>query len=444
MNLRTIERQGFLANPYVRFSAILAAGFILRIFLSLVITYRPDFSAWIAWGNQISTVGFGKFYEKYWCDYMPGYLYVLWVLDNVHSALPGLPIDILFKLPANLSDLGISIVIFFSLKLITNPKNAMIASLVYFFNPASLSNSTFWGQIDSVNAFPILLSVYLGLREKFVLSGVFAALAFMIKPQSIVIFPLIGFLALLPVIRNRKTFDIRSLLPPAKLAITIVITSAIVTLPFIWDKIDSFSYLFVGPIDLIRERFNQAYEQYKFTSLNAFNFWGATALWESDEIKILGISYKTIGTIIFGTAYAAIMGLLVRFAIFARNNNSGEFDYTVFEAITLILFTLFLFVTRAHERHLLPTIVFFTLITFRIWIFWYFYAIVSGIYVLNMIYSFIQLTNSYQGIDMKYTVYFIPGLFILYLTAYIVIFFNFVIATVNFKHSYDTNLSRTS
>ncbi|MFI5322160.1 MAG: glycosyltransferase 87 family protein, partial [Thermodesulfobacteriota bacterium] len=398
---------------------------------------------WIGWGYQISAVGFGKFYEKYWCDYMPGYLYVLWALDNIHNAVPGIPTDILFKLPANLSDLGIAIVIFYSLKLITNPKNAMIASLVYFFNPASLSNSTFWGQVDSVHAFPILLSVYFGLREKFVLSGLFAALAFMIKPQSIAIFPLIGFLALLPVIRGGKKFDIRSFLPSVKIAITIFVTSIIITLPFIWGKIDSLSYLFVGPIDLIRERFNETYDQYKYTSLNAFNFWGAAALWESDEIKILGISYKTIGIVIFGTVYAVIMGLLIRFVTYSRNKESKDYAYCVFETITLILFTLFLFVTRAHERHLLPTIVFFTLITFRTRIFWYFYAIVSGVYVLNMTYSFIQLTTSYQGIHVKYAAYFITGLFILYLSAYIVLFLNFIMNTVKYRQLYDANISQT-
>jgi dolichyl-phosphate-mannose-protein mannosyltransferase len=443
MNSRNIEKWGFLKNPYVRFSLILAGGLVLRIFLSLVITYKPDFYTWIGWGNEISTVGFGKFYEKYWCDYMPGYLYVLWILDKIHRAVPGIPVDILFKLPANLSDLGISIVIFYSLKMITSPRNSMIASLVYFFNPASLANSTFWGQVDSVHAFPILLSVYLGLREKFVLSGLFAALAFMIKPQTIVIFPIIGFLALLPVIRGGKNFDIRSLLPSLKITITIVVISIIITLPFIWDKIDSFSYLFVGPIDLIRDRFNQAYEQYKFTSLNAFNFWGATALWESDEIKILGISYKAIGTIIFGTIYAVIMWLLVRFAVIVRKEASKDYAYYIFESITLILYTLFLFVTRAHERHLLPTIVFFTLLTYRAWIFWYFYAIVSGVYVLNLTYSYLQLTTSYQAINVKYTAYFIPGLFILYLIPCIVIFLNYIKNTANYRQSCDANTHRT-
>ncbi|MEW6146070.1 MAG: hypothetical protein AB1598_13750 [Thermodesulfobacteriota bacterium] len=443
MSSGTDENRGYLGDPYVRFTLILAAGLILRIFFSQFLTYRPDFGAWTGWGSQISSAGFGDFYERHWCDYMPGYLYVLWVLDNVHRALPGLSIDILFKLPANLADLGISILIYYSLKLITGYKNAMIASVVYFFNPASLSNSTFWGQVDSFHAFPILLSVYLGLRRKFILSGVFAALAFMIKPQSLVIFPLIGFLALKPIIGTGFRPGVRSLLPSFEMAGAALITAFIVTLPFIWDVVDSAYHLITGPADLIMERFAASYGQYKSSSLNAFNFWGAVAMWYNDDTKFMGVSYRTIGTSIFGAVYLLIMGLLIRFSAALRDKESGDYGYYVFEAITLVLFTLFLFVTRAHERHLLPMIVFFTLITFRTWIFWYLYAIVSGVYVVNMIYSYVQLTTSYAGIPENYNKYLIPGMFFLYLGVYIVLLISYVKDTVKYETSFDTPYPRT-
>jgi Gpi18-like mannosyltransferase len=437
MSSGTDVNRGYLGDPYVRFILVLAAGLILRIVLSQYLTYRPDFGAWTGWGSQISSVGFGKFYDSYWCDYMPGYLYVLWALDNAHRALPWLSIDILFKLPANLADLGISILIYYSLKLITGYKNAMIASVVYFFNPASLSNSTFWGQVDSFHAFPILLSVYLGLRQKFMLSGVFAALAFMIKPQSLALFPLIGFLALKPVFGTGFKPGLRSLLPPFEMAAAALITAIIVTLPFIWDGIDSAYRLITGSAGLIIERFSASYGQYTASSLNAFNFWGAVAMWYSDDTKFVGVSYRTIGTSIFGAVYLLIMGLLIRFSVVLRNKESGDYGYYVFEAITLVLFTLYLFVTRAHERHLLPMIVFFTLITFRAWIFWYLYAIVSGVYVVNMIYSYIQLTTSYAGIPANYNKYLIPGMFFLYLGAYIVLLLSYVKDTVKYENSFD-------
>lgn len=442
MNLGENEKRGYLRDPYVRFFLILAAGLVLRVFLSQFLTYRGDFNAWTGWGQQLTAAGFGEFYGRYWCDYMPGYLYVLWFLDNVHRAVPAVPLDILFKLPANLADLGISILIFFSLRLITSSKNAMIASVVYFFNPASLANSTLWGQVDSFHALPILLSVYLGLRRKFILSGVFAALAFMIKPQSLVIFPLIGFLGLKPIFESRK-LTLRSLLPSIELASAALVTAVTVTLPFLWEGIDSVSYLITGPFDLIRDRFSAAYGQYTSSSLNAFNFWGATVMWVSDDTEFLGVTYRNIGTLIFGTVYALLAGLLIRFTARLRTKDPGDYGFYVFEAITLVLFTLYLFVTRAHERHLLPTIVFFTLITYRTWVFWYIYAVVSCVYVANMAYSYVQLTTNYQGVPADYSGYFIPGMFSLYLIAYIIVLLNFMTGTAKHENSFDTPAPRT-
>jgi hypothetical protein len=265
----------------------------------------------------------------------------------------------------------------------------------------------------------------------------------MIKPQSLVLFPLIGFLALKPIFGRGFKPGVRSLLPSFEMAVAALITAFIVTLPFIWDDVDSAYRLITGPADLIMERFAASYGQYKSSSLNAFNFWGTVAMWYNDDTKFMGVSYRTIGTSIFGAVYLLIMGLLIRFSAALRNKESGDYGYYVFEAITLVLFTLFLFVTRAHERHLLPMIVFFTLITFRTWIFWYLYAIVSGVYVVNMIYSYVQLTTSYAGIPENYIKYIIPGMFFLYLGVYIILLSGYVIDTVRYERSFDTPYLRT-
>ena len=433
MNLEVAKNLNLKKNVYLQLSLILLAGFLLRIYLSTLIAYDGDFGTWQYWGRALSNDGFTQFYDKNWCDYMPGYLYILWILNEFHMAMPWLSVHILFKLPANLSDLGISILIFVVLKPIASTRIAMISSLVYFFNPASLSNSTFWGQVDSVHAFPILFSIILGIRNRFVLSGLFAALAFMIKPQSIVLFPIIGFIAIDPFLRSAQRWNIKNFIPLAQIIVTIIVTCTIITLPFIWDKIDSFFYVFTGPIVLIKERFYAAYEQYKYASLNTFNFWGAFAMWKSDELLFLGLSYKTWGTLIFGALFTVIFASLFKFNL--RKDRDKEYAYLIFQAVTLILFALFLFVTRAHERHLLPSIVFFTLIMFRSWIFPYLYAIVSGVYICNMIYSYIQLTTEYRGVSDEIERVLIPFMFVLYLIAFVVVFIDFLNHTLKQKDS---------
>jgi len=422
-----------LKDPYIRFILILIAGFVLRIIFSLFLTYENDFLAWKIWGSQISEVGFSKFYDKFWCDYMPGYLYVLWALDRVNSAFPAFSTDILFKIPANLADLGISVSIFYALRQITTVRNAMIASVVYLFNPASLSNSTFWGQVDSFHALPILLAIITVLGRRFILSGIFAALAFMIKPPSIVVFPLIGLIAIEPLFREYKKLTIKTFIPAVKIVLAIIITSALLTLPFIWDKLDTFSYIFTGPVELIRARFSAAYGQYTHASLNAFNFWGSFAMWHNDGDLFLGISYKRWGTVMFASIYAVIGALLIRVVYKSRGERDKDFSYFIYQAITLIIFSLFLFITRAHERHLLPAIVFFTLLTYRHWILWYLYAIVSLVYVLNMTYSYIQLITLYKGIPGELAGLFIPGMFLLYLFIFLYLFYDFIKNTLSYK-----------
>src|SRR3990172_5162040 len=140
MNLGFYKEKEGLKWIYPFFPLLLIVGFILRILFSPSWTYEGDFGSWKGWAYGISKVGFSEFYDEYWCDYMPGYLYILWLLQHLHTAFPMIPDTILFKLPANLSDLGISIVIFYVLRNITNVRNAKIASLAYFFNPASRFN----------------------------------------------------------------------------------------------------------------------------------------------------------------------------------------------------------------------------------------------------------------------------------------------------------------
>lgn len=425
MNLEVSSKTDFQNNPYFQLTVILLIGFLFRIFLSSLISFENDFNTWLRWGEGLSKVGFSKFYDNYWCDYMPGYLYILRFLNDIQTEMPWLSPYILFKLPANLADLGISILIFTVLRPLSNNKIAMVSSLVYFFNPAVLSNSTFWGQVDSFHAFPILLAIILGLRKKFILSGLFAAVAFMIKPQTIVLFPIIGFIAIEPFFSSVHRWNIKNFIPGVKIIITAIVTGIVIALPFIWYEIDAISNIFTAPLDLIRERFDKAYEQYKFTSLNTFNFWGAYLMWVNDETIYWGLSYKTWGTVIFGSIYALIFAFFFRFKLLFTSTKK-EYTYLIFQAVTLILFSLFLFVTRAHERHLLPAIVFFTLIIYRSWIFPYLYAIVSGVYVCNMIYSYIQLITEYNGVPDNVETYLLPIMFLLYFVAFVIVLLNFL------------------
>jgi Gpi18-like mannosyltransferase len=393
-----INRSRFNGNSFSLLILILLAGLVLRIFLSSFWTYEPDFSTWTYWGNGIREVGFSGFYDKYWCDYMPGYLYVLWFLQLIHSKFQQVPVEILFKLPANLADFGISVLIFYALEKITTSRNALLSSTVYFFNPASLSNSVFWGQVDSVHALPILFSIILVLQGRFIVSGILASLAFMIKPQSFVIFPILGVVSAKPFFNKQSFLKVKALIPTIKIIVAMILTIFVLTIPFVADKIHSFSDVFREPVLLVRQRFDFTYSQYKYTSLNAFNFWGMVAMWKSDAAAFMNVTYQTWGTIIFAFIYALIFGLLFSFVVSRKDEEYREINVSIYYGAALVLFALFLFITRAHERHLLPTIVFLTMITFIKLEYWLFYGAISSIYVLNMLYSYLDLTHRIENI----------------------------------------------
>jgi len=393
------------SRPQLHWPGLLLVGLIARIVLSLYGTYRIDFNTWRAWGNTLSEFGFARFYENTWCDYLPGYLYVLRGLDWLHGLFPALPEEILYKLPANLADLGLAVLMVWVLQPLTRRKTAQLISLVYFLNPAILANSTFWGQIDSLHALLILACVLLGMAESFVLSGIFAALSFMVKPQSIVIFPVLGFFLLRFSLRQPAGRRWRrSLLRGTQMAIAMLLTAWLLILPFIGERLTPGLGLLTEPFVFLQERFAAAYDQYTFASFNAFNVWGAVAMRESDQTVVAGLTYQRWGTLLFGGCYSLIMGFLALPELRQFFAHSPEwptarpdrsFVNRVIDAVTLILFALFLWITRAHERHLLPAIVLLTLTIYRGGCYCWMYGIVSGIYVLNMVYAYTKTMSDY-------------------------------------------------
>ena len=50
----------------------------------------------------------------------------------------------------------------------------------------------------------------------------------------------------------------------------------------------------------------------------------------------------------------------------------------------------------------------------------------SGVYVCNMVYSYIQLTTEYSGVPDLVDNILAPAMFVLYFTAFIIVLLNFI------------------
>lgn len=361
---------------------VLTFSFLVRIILSPFGTLTLDQNTFIAWSLKLSQVGFSKFYFSGWSDYLPGYLYILALLAQIGKANI-IPQAILYKLPAILGDIGTGYLIYRIVKNLKSEKWGVIAAGLYVFNPAIIANSTLWGQVDGLISLFSLLTFYF-LSEYPLISSFSLAFGTLVKPQM----ALVSLIIFLIMIRDKWNL---------KKAITYILTSGII-----------FIGLFIpfsngtNLADFIFGRLNLSLNQYPYTSVNAFNFWQIIGGWKSDNVLSI------VGGVIF---------LLLFFVVGVKflKRKGGEY--------ILLSFTYaasFLFMTRMHERHMLPT---FAPLTIAVALDpFYIFALVgfSFIYTLNIYWAWNWVTNSFADIFGDFLIKFLSLINVLMFLVFIV------------------------
>ena len=337
--------------------AILFLGFGLRLILSFFGTLTLDHNTFIAWSNNLVSGGFSNFYSG-WSDYLPGYLYILWVLGKINN-LNIIPQVLLYKTPAILADVATSYFIYRILLKIKNQKTAIIASALYLLNPAIIANSSLWGQVDSITAFFLVTTLYLLDGKKWFLSAVLLALGTVVKPQGALAAPVVLYF----MIRERW-----SALKMSKYILLGFVVFVVLFIPF-----SGGSNIF----QFIIQRISLTVGQYQFTSINAFNFWGITGFWRPDKM-------------------AYIVGYVAYFLtfIFSVYKFGGKKD-SQYLLTAISVGASYMFFTRMHERHLLPMFAPLAIaagINPSLWISYFGF---SGTYLLNLYYSFRWISENF-------------------------------------------------
>ncbi|MBI3290091.1 glycosyltransferase family 39 protein [Candidatus Microgenomates bacterium] len=352
-----VER--YLVSP--KLILLLVGAFLLRVILSSLGTLELDFNTFFAWSHQLTNNSFTNFYDS-WSDYLPGYLYVLWLLAKINELAPFIPEVVLYKLPAILADIGTGIIIFC---VVSRYKRSLawLCAAFYLFNPAIIANSTLWGQVDSLTALAVITTLFYA-QEKPVLSAIALAVGTLVKPQAGFITPIIGILWF-------KKYGF------AKTLVNVFISASIFILGFIPFASDKNIPAFIF------ERLGVTANQYPYASVNAFNFWTLIgANWQGDEMmKYIGIIVITVIAIII-------------FVTWLRNFKIAN-KYLL--AACLLLIT-FVFLTRMHERHLLPVLAPLLITAVEFPVLWIAYAVLSITYVLNLQYSFVWITSDFHQI----------------------------------------------
>jgi Gpi18-like mannosyltransferase len=302
---------------------VLFVSLLVRILLFPLKGYPIDTGDFASWFNTATQNGIRPFYTLAgFADYPPFNVYIFWFFGSLAKAASINSLTMI-KLVPNLFDLATAGLIYFFVRKQSSFKFALMATMLYAFNPAVIFNAAVWGQFDAVYTFFLVFSLLLALKSKPELSALIFALGLLTKPQGIALLPLIVFLI------YKKSGLKKLLISVAVFAATVFL----VILPFEWSN----------PITFLTKIYFGAYGGYAFTSINAFNLWGLYGMWVPDG------GLNILGWFLFGAfAVYALFILNKRFKV------SGDF-LAIFSAF-MLFFAFFMLPTRIHERYMFPAI----------------------------------------------------------------------------------------
>lgn len=179
--------------------AFFLVGMMLAVAVRLICTavegYQVDVNCFLAWGNWMATEGPSAFYQGgRFCDYTPGYLYVLGLNGRIASLFTSREAWVLiYKTVPMLCDLAMAIIAYdFARREKLSRDQAGLVGLLVAFNPAIIINSAAWCQMDSVLALGLMMVAILAIRRKWAATLPVYVLCILVKPQAL----MLGFLGL--------------------------------------------------------------------------------------------------------------------------------------------------------------------------------------------------------------------------------------------------------
>ena len=317
---------------------IFIAGLILRILFACIFEgYGADINCFFSWSHLLVDRGFSGFYSPdYFCDYPPGYLYILRILGSffktfhINSITP-LTLLVL-KTPSIFCDMAISYLIYRYSQKRFSKKSAFFLTAIYLFHPAVLINSAVWGQVDSVFTLCILLVCILLSQRKYLPAYFTYAIALLIKPQSLFFAPLIlcavaeyGFSS-----RSLKKIALNLLGGLSAIASLILLS-----LPFGFANVFS--------------QYTDTLGSYPYAAVNACNLWGLLGLnWIHQDTAVGTLTYSQIGTI------SIVLTTLFSFFLFYFLRKREDRYYLTG---AFLVVSVFLFSVRMHERYMYPAMI---------------------------------------------------------------------------------------
>ncbi len=320
------------------FILMAAAAFIIRMLIGYNMPgYITDMDCFRSWSAHAYEGGLQNFYNgDFFADYPPMYIYILSFLGFIRDAasvdIMSPAFGLMVRMPSLITDIILAAMVFFLAKREINGKMALFLSALILFNPAIMANDALWGQVDVLVTIFMVLTVYMLYKEKYLLCSVMFAIAFLFKPQAIMIAPLLLFVFVRNIVVAKN-----KLRPVVTLALAIGIFVGLfflVPLPFGAGK---------EPLWLV-ERYTQTVGQYPQASLNAFNVFSLAGLnfLDAGEYSFLGLALNKWGFI-----FIAIICLYTLWLYIKKPDKRF-----LFALAALIVVGVFAFSHGMHERYL--------------------------------------------------------------------------------------------
>ncbi len=322
---------------------IFGTAFVIRIIAAAVYKgNETDMNCFLLWSQNVFDEGLSKFYlSDSFHDYPPGYMYILYIVGAIRAlfswAWDSKASIVLTKLPAIIADMFTSYLIFKIASKRLKKSGAAFLSAVYLFCPMVILDSAVWGQTDSVFTVFMVLMCYLITEKKLIPSYFVFAIGILIKPQSLFFTPVL----ICGIIDQvfLEDFNWKKFFKNLVLGVAAILMIGVLMLPFGFSQ--------------ALNQYTGTLKSYEYATINAYNFWNMLGHnWASQYDKLLGVQYKTWGTI------AIILTVIISIIIsFCCKKNAGKYYFIGGFVVT----TVFMFAVRMHERYLFPAMVMFLL-----------------------------------------------------------------------------------
>lgn len=240
-----------------------------------------DTSCFRAWASRLGNDGFAAFYSSdQFNNYPPGYMYVLWVigkLNNVFHYPSDAVFNIVLKIPAIVVDILGGVFVYKIARKKFSENISLIIMAFWLFNPAVITDSSLWGQVDVIYTVAIAVMIYFITEKKLIYSYFIFALCILLKPQSFIITPVLIYGIIEQVFLDG--FDKKNFLENLIWGCVAILAMFVVVMPY------GVQYVF--------EQYKETLKGSEYIVQNAFNFWAA-----------IGKNYNHI------TTWASVMGYI--------------------------------------------------------------------------------------------------------------------------------------